>query len=98
MTLEELRNTIAAGRWTFAKSMPQFPHEYVIRGKTLAEDLFVPFVTHIRDAGVTRHWRYGKIFTYLAIDEYEYWTMGNPVDETIIINRALIHDDTNRSA
>lgn len=28
---------------------------------------------------------------YLYIDDYKYWTMGAPVEETIIINRAKVN-------
>ena len=33
----------------------------------------------------------GKYFNpYLYIDDYKYWTMGAPVEETIIMNRAKV--------
>ena len=35
--------------------------------------------------------RWGKYnFPYLIIDGWKYWTMGAPIEETIIINRAEI--------
>ena len=34
----------------------------------------------------------GKPFRYYNIGRFKYWMMGNPIDETTIINRALIKD------
>ena len=35
--------------------------------------------------------RWGKYITpYLYIDDYKYWTMGAPVEETIVMNRAKV--------
>jgi hypothetical protein len=43
-----------------------------------------------REHGVEEQW--GKYnFPYLYIDDYKYWTMGAPIEETIIINRARIN-------
>ena len=81
---------IARCEWIFAKSMPWCPHEYIVRGKCpLTDDEFVHFVSMQREYGVKEHW--GKYyFPYLYIDDYKYWTMGAPIEETIIINRAQI--------
>jgi len=38
------------------------------------------------------HQKWGKTtYTYLDIDGWQYWTMGAPLDKTILINRAAIH-------
>jgi len=79
---------IAKEKWTFAKTMPQWPHWYVVRGNC-DDDTFAKFVSFIYSNGQVRGWHDRK-FTYLDIDDFTYWTMGNPVDETTIINRALI--------
>lgn len=77
---------------TFAKTYADFaPHEYLVYGKVKGNDLFRPFVGWIRE-----HWymkRYGKkSFTYLNIGKRCYWSMGAPVEETTIINRAITKD------
>ena len=86
----KLRSMIARCEWTFAKTMPWCPHEYIVRGKCpFTDDEFVHFVSMQREYGVKEHW--GKYyFPYLYIDDYKYWTMGAPIEETIIINRAQI--------
>jgi hypothetical protein len=78
---------IAKHKWTFAKTMPKWPHEYVVRQKVDDDESFNAFVMLIRRTGTAREW-HGRIFTYLKIDGWEYWTMGSPLDQTTIINRA----------
>ena len=86
----KLREMIARCQWTFAKTMPWAPHEYIVRGKCpLTEEEFLYFIDMQRRFGVKEHW--GKYFNpYLYIDDYKYWTMGAPVEETIIMNRAKV--------
>ena len=95
----KLREMIARCQWTFAKTMPWVPHEYIVRGKCpLAEEEFIYFVNMQRDYGVKEHW--GKYYhPYLYIDDYKYWTMGAPIEETIIINRAKVYsvEDANNT-
>ena len=85
---DRLREMIARCQWTFAKTMPQCPHEYIVRGKCpLAEDEFLYFVDMQRRFGIPERWGpYNH--PYLHIDDYKYWTMGDTYENTIIINRA----------
>ena len=95
-TIQDAREFIAAARWQPAKTMPQWPHEYTVRRWRLdLEPKFVTFVDLIRRDGVVKPWppdasepRYHH--TYLEVDGWEYWTMGAPIQETTVINRALI--------
>lgn len=80
---------ITASRWQFAKTMPQFPHEYTVRAwaeKAGTVPEFEHFVMFIRETGTPREW-HGRRFIYLEIDGWKYWTMGNPLSETTVINR-----------
>ena len=87
---DKLREMIARCEWTFAKTMPWCPHEYIVRGKCpLSEDEFIYFINMQRSYGKVERW--GKYITpYLYIDDYKYWTMGAPVEETIVMNRAKV--------
>jgi hypothetical protein len=95
-TLDDARAYIATVRWQFARTMPQWPHEYtVLLWRQDLEPEFRAFVALIRSAGVVKPWprdssnpRYHH--TYLELSEWEYWTMGEPVEETTLINRALL--------
>jgi len=40
----------------------------------------------IRELGFEQEWR-GKTFTVWVFDGFKYWTMGNPIKETEVINR-----------
>ena len=90
LNYDQLREMIARCEWTFAKTMPQCPHEYIVREQSpLSDEEFVYFVNMQREHGVEEQW--GKYnFPYLYIDNYKYWTMGAPIEETIIINRAKV--------
>ena len=49
--------------WRFAKTMPDQPHEYTVRGET-PDDEFNRFVLYIREHGHRAEYR-GRIYTYL---------------------------------
>ena len=88
-TLAAIRSTIEAGTWTFASSMPWIPHFYVVRGKTLPYNLFVKLAIWVRHYGYDANHGYG-VHRYLDVDGLRYWTMGAPLYETTILNRARI--------
>jgi len=81
----ELREFIQSVHWTYAKTMPEWPHEYIVRER-VDESLFVELVKHIREYGYEGNF-YSKSITYFDQDGMTYWTMGAPIEETIIINR-----------
>ena len=85
---DKLRSMIARCEWKFAKTMPFAPHEYIVKEKCpLTTDEFEYFVNMQREHGVKERW--GKYNNpYLYIDDYKYWTMGAPLEETTVINRA----------
>jgi hypothetical protein len=90
MTMDELRSFVKESKRMFAKSMPQTPHEYTLRRDARDEALFERVVIYVRQVGYHQKW--GKTtYIYLDIDGWQYWTMGAPLDKTILINRAAIH-------
>jgi hypothetical protein len=82
---DALREFIDSSQWTFAKTMPEWPHEYIVRGQ-VDENLFVQLVRHIRANGYEGKF-YRKSITYYDDGGLVYWTMGAPLEETIIVNR-----------
>jgi hypothetical protein len=48
--------------------------------------LFVQLVRHIRAFGYEGKF-YHQTYTYFEADGLVYWTMGAPIEETIIVNR-----------
>jgi hypothetical protein len=81
----ELRTFVDEQLWTFAKTMPEWPHEYIVRDR-VDETLFEGLVCHIR-----AHGREGRFYKRLLVYYEEagmvYWTMGAPLHETTIVNR-----------
>lgn len=63
-------------------------HAYTVKEWRPANEAeFVKFVELIRSYGHPENF-YSKTYIYLHIDGLKYWTMGSPISETIIINRA----------
>lgn len=85
---DKLREMIARCEWTFAKTMPFAPHEYIVKERCpLSAEEFEYFVNMQREHGIRERW--GKYNNpYLYIDDYKYWTMGAPLEDTTVINRA----------
>jgi hypothetical protein len=68
------------------------PHEYVVRAWETDEQGnldFSRFVVLIRRFGYADYF-YRVRHIYWAIDQFKYWTMGWPVEETTVINRARV--------
>ena len=88
LNYDKLRSMIACCEWTFAKSMPFAPHEYIVKDRCpLTKDEFEYFVNMQREHGVKERWgKYNNPNLY--IDDYKYWTMGAPLEDTTVINRA----------
>ena len=80
-----LRDFVDSETWTFAKTMPKWPHEYLVRDGVDVQ-LFEELVHHIRLRGREGRF-YDQVFVYFEEDGLLYWTMGAPVGETVIINR-----------
>lgn len=82
----DLKAFVRQQKWTFAKTYASsWPHEYIVRD-SVDEDLFVQLVRHIRKYGYDGKF-YRKNITYFDEEGLVYWTMGEPVDETTIVNR-----------
>ena len=74
-------------KWTFAKSMPDSPHSYVVRGKTVTDEEFQRAVRVIRTFGEpAKFW--SRTHIYLTVGAKRFWTMGDPMATTKIINVA----------
>ena len=60
--------------WTYAKTMPKWPHEYIVRER-VDETLFERLVRYIRTHGYEGKF-YQKAITYYGEGGMVYWTMG----------------------
>jgi hypothetical protein len=91
---DHLRAFVDGERWTFAKTMPEWPHEYIVRER-VDETLFEDLVRHIRAHGNEGRF-YAKVRTYYEEAGMVYWTMGAPIEETTIVNRCSSEDTYER--
>ncbi len=85
-TPPKLKTFIDETNWTFAKTYSQtWPHEYIVRDR-VNEALFLSLVKHIRKYGYEGRF-YQKPITFFDENGMVYWTMGEPLTQTIIVNR-----------
>ena len=80
-----LRDFVDHETWTYAKTIPDWPHEYIVR-KRVDEQLFMHLVIHIRAKGYEGDF-YRKKMIYFDEAGLVYWTMGASLEETTIVNR-----------
>ena len=78
----------AAFTWTFAKTMPQCPHEYIVRGKTADENTYFSMFRTIEARGEWGAWNKEPRQYLHPGDGYYYWKMTDIMSESVIINRA----------
>lgn len=90
----DLRAFVDSEEWTFAKTMPEWPHEYLVR-RRVDERLFERLVVFIRAHGREASF-YDTVNVYYEEAGRVYWTMGAPLEETTIINRCLSRDTYER--
>ncbi len=72
-------------QWRFAVTRPDNPHSYTLRRHT---DLimFQKIVLHTREFDYQQRW-WGTDYTMYRADGHHMWTMGVPLEATILINR-----------
>lgn len=87
MMKSEVIMTLWKTRFTFAKTMSNIPHEWTCKHDWYNKDRFEDIVMFIRENGVKEKF-YNKEYIYFYSNGYKYWTLGYPLEKTIIINRA----------
>lgn len=88
MEIEEVRKILENKTYRYAKTMPHCPHEYTLK-KDWDKSQFEEVVKFIRKNGKIEKY-YKKDIIYLYVGDFKYWTMGNPIEQTILINRANV--------
>jgi len=87
MQESELQAALSGATFKFAKSMPLLPHWYTLRQSWPSNEIFEAAVAKIRELGTSRTFGKRK-FIYYDFGGYTYWTMGDTIPNTILINRA----------
>jgi hypothetical protein len=80
---DQARAYLAAQTWVFARTMPKWPHEYVLLTRSTDPWAHLLTVALIRQVGVKRRFA-GRLHSYWQDGGHEYWTM-RPTDT--ILNR-----------
>ena len=89
MDIQKINEYIQKVKWVEAKTYAKtHPHEYTIRywRKDLDEE-FVEFALFIREHGNEEAFYKAKFIYYYHEDGYKYWTMGDPMETTWVLNR-----------
>lgn len=82
----ELAAFVNQQEWTFAKTYAStWPHEYILLDR-VDRHLFIRLVQHIQAFGHEESF-YSTRFTYFHEAGMVYWTIGEPIDETTLVNR-----------
>lgn len=101
MTPDAITSFIQGHAWKFAKTMPRSPHWYIAKEKCRSAAEFEGMVLHICKFGfkeMYQGWHY-TVFVWQTPDQdepWKYWTMGYPLDQTIIINRTYVNSGKRR--
>ncbi len=73
--------------WTYAKTMPDSPHRYVVLDKHLPADDFFRAVRVIRTFGEPGKF-YSRTNIYLTHNDLKWWVMGKEIETNGVINQA----------
>ena len=97
MTLEMLAILLDEAKWKFAKTMPQWPHDYTLKETWANPKGFQAVAEHIHVHGKQELWHYewkgekrSKPRRYFYLGKYKYWIMEKTPQKAILINRALV--------
>jgi hypothetical protein len=95
VTLTSIHAAIDSLSFRFAKTMPEIPHEYVVRSPHNGA-AYVALFSAIMEHGVNERWA-GRRKRYLYPgDGWKYWAMTTRLQESRVINRMKIEDDLER--
>jgi len=91
---DQLRDFISSFTWTYAKTYAKIcPHEYIVKDKIHEKyhERFIQVVNYIRENGFAANYK-SRAGKYYILDDHYYWTMGAPIEETTVLNRAKLSD------
>lgn len=88
---DRARGLIATCRWTYAKTVPEHPHEYALRAwlSPAGKAEFDWFAGHIAEHGYSgRFWN--RSWVYLDVDDRKNWVSSELFGDGLIVNRARL--------
>jgi hypothetical protein len=69
------RPYIASQTWTFARTVPQHPHEYLMMKRSSDPEEHRRFMDYLDATGEPGEF-WGRTWRYVTVDEWTYWTSG----------------------
>lgn len=95
MTAQEFEEFIGRQRFHRAVTAKRNPHEYIVRYKNVigTDEEFIRAVLFIRQNGFKIVF-WGREYIVYCLHNRFYWTMGDAIDETTILNRNDLNDYT----
>lgn len=89
--------------WTFAKTMPQIPHEYLVRGKNgCADEDWDAFAAYIKEHGYKARWTApsGRHMynVYRELGEWKFWVIFPVINRERIENSTTLRLDSETDA
>jgi hypothetical protein len=85
---------VSSVSWRFAKTMPRWPHWYVMKDWNPGRDAeFNELVRRIFEAGSDEPWGeppYRRVVRYYRLGDFKYWSMDPTIEETDLVNRARL--------
>ena len=85
---------IAEVKWRYAKTMPRWPHWYVMKQwNPEREAEFMELVRLVFDEGSDQQWGTGdceRTVRYYYAGDHKYWVMDPTIETTDLINRARV--------
>ena len=94
MNSDKQSDFINSFTWTYAKPYAKVcPHENIVKyiNKDKYHKRFALVVSFIREQGFTAKYK-GRSGKYYILGDHYYWTMGAPVEETTVLNRAKLSE------
>lgn len=76
--------------WKYARTLGTNPHHYTLRETWKTSELFSEAVIALREYSEPEKF-YSKTYMMCYLGNFKYWTMGAPVEETILINKKQIN-------
>lgn len=85
--LARARAFIASQTWTFAKTVPETPHEYLMVFTCTDPEGYRWFAALITAEGHDEWWSVEGVqprrYRYLTVDGYDYWHVGHPGNRSL---------------
>ena len=93
MNEKQFEEFVEKQKWRKASTAQRNPHEYIVRYKTVCgtDEEFIEAVLFIRQNGFKIVF-WNREYIVYALNNRFYWTMGDEIENTTILNRNDLND------